>query len=547
MITQRHVYLLLGIAIFGVMLYGAAPAAHVQATAPVAAPATANTNTPAALNTSSVTYPIAELGGCTDKQNCAAYCNKTENMLSCVTFAEKKGMLPPAEVAVAKKAIPRIVSGNTPGGCKSKDECEKFCQGNVDQINQCISFAEEVGALPPAELAQVKRVAKALAGGAKMPGGCTNKVTCESYCQDATHIDECLNFAEAADMIPADELAQAKKVAPFVKSGQTPGGCKTKNACDAYCTVDAHFDECIGFAQKAGFVSADDAAIAKKVGGKGPGGCKRKDECAAYCNQDANAQECLNFATSKGLLSEAEQKQIQEGAQKVKTGLTQIPADVRPEVETCLKNVIGADKYDTYLNGTVTVTKAVGDKIGPCFENAMKDYAQKMMQQGAAGAGGVPGAGGAGGAPSGMPGSAPTNIPKEFQGQIPAGVPESMKADIQKKIQEQMKAGGKAGAPANIQGGALPAEMPDSVKAEIQKKIQEMMKADAAQKGGQAGPPANIPTGPAAGQQMGPPANIKMGPPAGTQMGPPAGAQMGPPAGIQGGPPAGGAPNGPPQ
>ena len=40
--------------------------------------------------------------------------------------------------------LPLMRSGETPGGCKSKDECEAFCQ-NPDNFGQCVAFAEKAG------------------------------------------------------------------------------------------------------------------------------------------------------------------------------------------------------------------------------------------------------------------------------------------------------------------------------------------------------------------------------------------------------------------
>lgn len=456
--------------------------------APGRAPAEANQNQS---GPSSIQYPIPELGGCTDQNNCKSFCERKENMTKCVDFAEKKSLMKPEELALSKKVAARVTAGTTPGGCTTKDSCEKFCQGNVDQINQCVSFAEELGVLSPEELAQAKKVTKALAGGGKMPGGCTGKATCESYCQDTSHIDECLDFAEKADMMPASELAEARKVAKFLKNGETPGKCKTKDECQKYCEDDSHFGDCVGFAEKAGLVSKEDADMARKVGGKGPGGCKNKESCDTYCNDPAHGDECFNFAKSKGLISQEELKQIiDEGMAKLKGGLDQIPPDARPEVEACLKNVMGGDAaYQDIMSGKKMPTKEMGSKMGPCFEDVMKNYAQKMMQK--AGAGGAKG-GGPGGIPHGGP---PAGIPKDFN-------------------------------PKDIQG-SIPAGVPDSVKAQIQKQVEEGIKAGAAQAGGQAGPPVNIPQG-------GPPAGTTFGPPAGTPMGPPAGipAGSGPPAGY---------------
>lgn len=41
--------------------------------------------------------------------------------------------------------------------------------------------------------------------------------------------------------------------------GESPGGCCGKEACDAYCNDLSHMQECIDFAVKAGFMTQEEA------------------------------------------------------------------------------------------------------------------------------------------------------------------------------------------------------------------------------------------------------------------------------------------------
>lgn len=381
--------------------------------------------------TANITYPIAELGSCKDKQDCKTYCDQSANMPACVAFAEKQGLLKGDELRVSKIVAQKVSAGQTPGGCSSASQCEAYCNGSVEHLNACLSFGQELGTISKTDLEEAKKIASALEKGAAMPGSCKTKGECEKYCAVSDHIDECLNFAEASGIIPADELAQARKVAPFLKSGETPGKCSTKAECDAYCAVDTNFEACLGFAEKVGFVSKDDAAIARKTGGKGPGNCKSKEECAAYCNDSAHAAECVTFAKDKGLLTAEQQTLIDTGMDKLKAGLAQVPAEVRSQVVECLQNAVGGkDKLDRLMSKQDVPTQAIGDKIQGCFANiselmqkAMMDKYSKGAQSGGssagenrgpvpptgdtnsappAGAGGPPSSvGGAGGPPSG--------------------------------------------------------------------------------------------------------------------------------------------------
>jgi len=352
-----------------------------------------------------VRFPIEELGGCKSMSECKTYCAESDNMLSCINYAEKNNMLSGEELRVSKIVAEKVSKGGTPGGCKTRESCEAFCVGKVENINQCIAFGEELGVIPQADLAEAKKVAMALAGGAQLPGSCKTKGECENYCSAGTHIDECLNFAEAAGMMNAGDIAEARKVAPFLKNGETPGKCMTKDSCKAYCDDASHFDECIGFAEKAGFVSAEDAVIAKKVGGVGPGGCRGKEACQAYCDNEVNAEECANFARGKGLLSEQQKADIDTGVDRIKAALGQIPPEVKSEVMICLENSIGKEKFARIIAKQDMPTQSIGGKIEACFSQIEGLMKAKMMESvGASGVGS--------GAPSGaMPSSAPSHAP----------------------------------------------------------------------------------------------------------------------------------------
>ena len=101
-------------------------------------------------------------------------------------------------------------SKNRPGNCKNKEECEAYCE-DIKNIDSCLSFAEENGFIGATELKEAKQVVKALKEGANLPGGCKNKKECEAYCENTDHIEECVAFAEKAGFMSGSELEEAKK------------------------------------------------------------------------------------------------------------------------------------------------------------------------------------------------------------------------------------------------------------------------------------------------------------------------------------------------
>jgi hypothetical protein len=85
-------------------------------------------------------------------------------------------------------------------------------------------------------------------------GGCDSEDSCKTYCDDASNVEACLDFAETYNLMPLEEIEEARIILPLLLSGQTPGGCQNEQECDAYCDKSENFLECVEFAKKAGFL-----------------------------------------------------------------------------------------------------------------------------------------------------------------------------------------------------------------------------------------------------------------------------------------------------
>lgn len=258
-----------------------------------------------------IAFPIKELGDCGDKSECFAYCELPENSGQCLDFAKKYQLLSGEEIRVAER-VQNINGG--PGGCDSHASCERYCDDTA-HIDECIVFAEENGLMQGRELEEAKKVRDVIRGGGKLPGGCNNKTACRNYCELPDHMEECLRFAEASGFLSAEELEQAKRFIPLMKEGLTPGGCKSKEECEAYCDADEHFEECISFAEKSGMIPEEERKnieAFKKAGGRGPGGCRGR-QCQAFCSEPANRETCFEWAKENGLISEEDMSRMQEG------------------------------------------------------------------------------------------------------------------------------------------------------------------------------------------------------------------------------------------
>lgn len=282
-----------------------------------------------------IQYPVKELGGCKSKTECKAYCDKIENVDVCVNVGLKLGLISQKEAEEARK-FAKI--GKGPGGCKSKAQCDSYC-GNMDHLNECLSFAEKHNILSPAELNEAKKVAKAISEGAKPPGGCKSKKQCESYCQNPQNIEACIEFGKAAGFISKKEMAELKKILPLMKAGQMPGGCTSKKACEKYCEDSSHIKECMNFAVKAGFISKEEAEMVIKTGGKGPGGCKSKKSCDKFCKKPENEKTCFEFGMKYGMIPKKELEKMKKGMAEMKKSL----GEASPEVLSCLKQGLGVE------------------------------------------------------------------------------------------------------------------------------------------------------------------------------------------------------------
>ncbi|MDD5043187.1 MAG: hypothetical protein PHD51_00765 [Patescibacteria group bacterium] len=373
------------------------------------------TETPQAQNQTaveSVQYPVKELGNCKDREDCKVFCNETKNTDVCLAFGEDHGLMKAEEVSAAKKF--QAVGMTGPGECQGTDACEDYCD-NKDNLETCVAFAEKNELLPEEDLQEAKKIVTAVKSGVK-PLSCTGRKDCENYCASAKGMEACINFGTEAGILPAAEQENARKVLTAIKNGAVPPchgtecevycregsehaaecgsfattagilsppkmrqlqkmlnameegvelpGCG-EEGCQDYCSQEAHFEECVKFAEATGAMTTDEAQAAMKTGGEGPGGCKTKEECDAFCNAAANSEVCFNFAKDNGMISEEDQKTMQEGQQKIQESLNNMPA----EISVCLTSSLGADTIEKLKSGSVMPNPTIGTQMKTCFES----------------------------------------------------------------------------------------------------------------------------------------------------------------------------------
>lgn len=295
-------------------------------------------------------------GGCKDEASCGAYCEDVNNLPECVDFIEKYGDVSQDELKRLKQIAAAIRQGiNPPGDCKNEEECLTYCSDDSNW-RECVDFAEAAGFISGAEAAEARKFMPLILAG-KTPGGCQNKKDCLEYCDRPENTVVCLEFALENDLIEdPQERAEAEKVFPFLQAGTTPGGCKTKKQCEAYCDDGTNFKECIDFAEAAEFISKEEADLGRRVGGRGPGGCRSKKACEDYCQE--NQPECIDFAVSIGLMTQAEADQAGK-AGEFATCMEVAP----PEIEACFITNLGPEIFEQLQAGIMPYDISIIEKM----------------------------------------------------------------------------------------------------------------------------------------------------------------------------------------
>ena len=196
-------------------------------------------------------------GGCKDEKSCRAYCNDSSHVEECAAFAERHQLISADDAERLKKlkdiAILRKTE-KTPGDCYSISNCQTYCSDPA-HASECIAFAEKIGAIQSDEADRAKKVIPLLRKG-ETPGKCTSQAECRAYCEDTSHAKECAEFAVKIGILDSEEADQFQRTA-----GKGPGGCDSRESCKAYCSDTAHQQECMAFAKEHGIIRTTPSSV----------------------------------------------------------------------------------------------------------------------------------------------------------------------------------------------------------------------------------------------------------------------------------------------
>ena len=313
---------------------------------------------------SDIKFPVPELGNCQNKEECKVYCDDISHAEECMSFALSHGLVSEEEARHVRKFASS--GGEGPGGCRTKDACRSYCE-DIGRIDECLAFAENHGLIEEEEIEEARKISSYIRAGGRMPGDCANERECKTYCDAPGHIDECLTFAERAGFIPEDEIKNARAFMEAMQRGETPGGCREERECREYCDSEEHGLECVEFAVKSGAIPPEEAEFARTIMREGgPGGCRGR-ECEEFCNNPEHFEECFEFAKSHELIDRQEIERRENDIRRFKDELGAAPENVT----NCLNEKLGVNLAENLRSGKVLPGPQIGDDVRACFEKFM--------------------------------------------------------------------------------------------------------------------------------------------------------------------------------
>lgn len=202
-----------------------------------------------------VTFPVKELGGCTDYASCRTYCEDPVNSEACVGFAKAKGFYKEDDLQTKKDEI--LNKAKTTLGCDSLDSCMNFCEVPAN-YDKCHNFAQgsnlSGGIVIKPDGGQILAKAKEVLG-------CSSENACKSLCEDESNREKCAQFAKETGLRGGEHRVG-------------PGGCTSESTCKSLCSDPNNYQVCSGFSQVSGGTFT------------GPGGCNSEESCKTYCQQN---------------------------------------------------------------------------------------------------------------------------------------------------------------------------------------------------------------------------------------------------------------------
>lgn len=218
-----------------------------------------------------VVFPIADLGGCADPQECRDFCEQPINEQACMDFAKKKGFQKEVRDGTSldrQKKDELIEKAQTELGCTSIESCSKICESDH---TRCEAFARKHGVYQEPSESRGRYSAEEkvqLMQKAQSELGCTSMESCKFACEK--NPERCMNFAkkhgfdrpeprdrqeetesrEEMEIENRNEGQQPSSGARPINDGTnyiSPSGCRNEAECKRWC--ESHPEQCPGFSE----------------------------------------------------------------------------------------------------------------------------------------------------------------------------------------------------------------------------------------------------------------------------------------------------------
>ena len=261
--------------------------------------------------TTNITYPITELGNCSDANACFIYCNQPKNQSTCYAYAKNHGLINEEEVENEEEDLPPekmqeiITSAKTELGCEGKEQCMTICSA-PENYAKCEAFAkkhnlykgpppiDERGGIPPVEILEK----------AKTELGCTSERSCMEFCNKPENSEKCMDFAKNNKLMREDDYEKHKKQfnnskeqkEKMLEEAKAELGCDSYETCAKFCGNPTNVEKCMTLGRRHGMGPPPSQNYPP------PKPCTNEVECRAYCEK--NPQECKGFSESKSSFRE---------------------------------------------------------------------------------------------------------------------------------------------------------------------------------------------------------------------------------------------------
>ncbi|MAG60074.1 hypothetical protein CMO96_04775 [Candidatus Woesebacteria bacterium] len=226
-----------------------------------------------------ITFPISELGGCTNVSECRSFCEETANEDTCKSFAQKKGLKHTKRQyreAVLEQARDEL-------GCDSFQDCKTLCEDEENR-GQCVSFAAKQTHYGHAKDKQE------MLERAKTVLNCTSFESCKNFCSASENQDRCDKFAD--QHAPAEIKARLEEHKEnLIERFQENLSCDSIDSCKRLCKDPANKEKCDKSVPRTTKPGVEYYEIEKPS-------CEGEEECAKWCEE--NPDKCRSTKKMRG-------------------------------------------------------------------------------------------------------------------------------------------------------------------------------------------------------------------------------------------------------